>query len=393
MSFDFPGANTSFENHNVSEESFWPSFTDIMMVIVMVFLLVTVSVILNNYQLVETLKKTMQAEQLAASIAEDTQVENSSLEDRLKQLEKQLALLNSNLVTAQKDAELSREELLLSQKNIEALNALTEEQKQQLEETSASLVSIEEKAKQDKEAALLKQTQIQQALAEKTSQIKALTSDKQSKETALQQALEKAKLDFAKQKELEKKKYAQQQALLTQLQKKEADSKDKYGGLQEQIATLQEALTEKNTQFADLQAKRETEETQLLSLQGKLESLDKKYQKLLRPARSSKGKFIVSVTYSKSGRRDIYRIKSNPEGDYQQVSRAQLDRKLEALKKRHTSNLYVKVIIPENSGLSYNDAWRFTNGVQKSYDYYYQEDTSKKEGDTEETDDVPAGEG
>lgn len=356
MSFGFPGANTSFESHNVSEESFWPSFTDIMMVIVMVFLLVTVSVIMNNYYLVENLKKSMQAEQLAASIAEDTQVENSTLEERLQQLKRQLMVLNTDLLTARKETELSKEELLLSQKNIETLNALTTEQKQQLDEASLSFATL-------KERAALTQAQAEKEIAEKNTQIETLTD---------------AQKAFAAQQAKEKQKFAQQKVLLDQLQKKETDSKNKYGDLEAQIASLQAVLAEKNTQYADLQATRETEETQLESLQGKLESLDKKYQKLLKPSRSSKGKYVVSVTYRKSGGRDAYRIKPTPESDYQTVSRTQLDRKLSALKKRHTSNLYVKVIIPENSGLSYNDAWRFTNGMQKSYDYYYQKDTSEE---------------
>jgi hypothetical protein len=38
--------------------------------------------------------------------------------------------------------------------------------------------------------------------------------------------------------------------------------------------------------------------------------------------------------------------------------------------------LYVKVIIPDNSGLSYNEAWRFTNDMLTRYDYYSQPDSS-----------------
>jgi hypothetical protein len=34
----------------------------------------------------------------------------------------------------------------------------------------------------------------------------------------------------------------------------------------------------------------------------------------------------------------------------------------------------VKIIIPEDSGLSYNQAWVFTRDMLNKYDYYYQED-------------------
>jgi hypothetical protein len=33
----------------------------------------------------------------------------------------------------------------------------------------------------------------------------------------------------------------------------------------------------------------------------------------------------------------------------------------------------VKVIIPGDSGLSYNEAWNFTRDILSKYDYYYQE--------------------
>ena len=109
MEFGYPGANTHLENHGVSEESFWPSFTDIMMVIVMVFLLVTVAVILNNWSLIADLKNSIQAQEVASSLAENRQVENNSLGSKLSQLEKQIVLLNekyeqekANLLTTQK---------------------------------------------------------------------------------------------------------------------------------------------------------------------------------------------------------------------------------------------------------------------------------------------------
>ena len=36
-------------------------------------------------------------------------------------------------------------------------------------------------------------------------------------------------------------------------------------------------------------------------------------------------------------------------------------------------DLYVKIIIPEDSGLTYNEAWTFMRGLLVKYDYYYQE--------------------
>ncbi len=87
MEFGYPGANTHLENHGVSEESFWPSFTDIMMVIVMVFLLVTVAVILNNWSLIGDLKNSIQAQQIASNLAKNRQQENTTLGSKLSSLE------------------------------------------------------------------------------------------------------------------------------------------------------------------------------------------------------------------------------------------------------------------------------------------------------------------
>jgi hypothetical protein len=51
-----------------------------------------------------------------------------------------------------------------------------------------------------------------------------------------------------------------------------------------------------------------------------------------------------------------------------------LHEKLAKLKKQHAGNLYVRIIIPEKSGLTYNEAWNFMIGILKKYDYYYQND-------------------
>ncbi len=352
MNFDFSSANTSFENHNVNEESFWPSFTDIMMVIVMIFLLVAVSVILNNYQLLENLKKSMQAQQLASSIAEDTQVENSSLEERLLRLKQQLALVSTQLVDAKKEAKNNQQQLSKREQIIKELNAISAQKEKQLEEKTAFLAQMEAKS--------------QQQLAQKNAQISKLNNQQQAQAKELQIAQQKETMQMQKINNLQEQVETQQSAL--------KENSTRYSALQQQ-------LKQQTSAFDALQKQRQIDETQLLSLQGELDSLDKKYQKLLRPARSAKGKYVVAVTYTKRRGREVYRLRTNPEGEYKNVSRKQLERQLAKLKDKHGTDLYIKVIIPENSGLSYNDAWKFTSTMQKSYDYYFQK------GDSESTSD------
>jgi len=78
MNNNFPDYH-SFPDRDKGEESFWPSFTDIMMVITMVFLLVTVMAITNNWKLVTDLQKSIEAQRVAAESALDSAAENSTL--------------------------------------------------------------------------------------------------------------------------------------------------------------------------------------------------------------------------------------------------------------------------------------------------------------------------
>ena len=51
----------------------------------------------------------------------------------------------------------------------------------------------------------------------------------------------------------------------------------------------------------------------------------------------------------------------------------QLHRQLGALREKWQDQLYVKVVIPEDSGLTYNEAWTFTKDILSRYDYYYRD--------------------
>ena len=69
------------------ENSFWPSFTDIMMVVTMIFLMATSLLVVRNWQLVAELQESIQAEQMAEEIIELTSQENATLEERLANAE------------------------------------------------------------------------------------------------------------------------------------------------------------------------------------------------------------------------------------------------------------------------------------------------------------------
>ena len=64
-----------------AEESFWPSFTDIMTVIVMIFLIAMVVLLLRNMELLDQLRATIASEQQAMELARSTGAENETIND------------------------------------------------------------------------------------------------------------------------------------------------------------------------------------------------------------------------------------------------------------------------------------------------------------------------
>jgi len=296
------------------EESFWPSFTDIMMVIVMVFLLVTVAVVVTNTRLLDELRSSLVAEQEASKLAEFRMKENATLEEQLEFYQQRMASLEMELLRSR---------------------ALSEDTREQLEQTQTALRRLQ----------LQDQTQIAR-LQQRDETIAEL------RETLL------ARGD--KEKDLER---------------DLAQARTQLSAAQGEVERVQAAMTERADRLATLRSEQETQVAKFSRLQGEFDELDKKYQKLLKPTRSSKGKTTVDVIYQRSG----YRMRKPGAADYRDVSKVTLERTLSVLKEEHGTDLYVKIIIPENSGLSYNEAWRFTSEMLNKYDYYYQEDEAPAE--------------
>jgi len=145
--------------------------------------------------------------------------------------------------------------------------------------------------------------------------------------------------------------------------------------LQQVLTELAEGEEEQQKQATELAALRlgsSLTEQQLVSLQNEYSDLQVKYDKLFRPARSAEGKHVVTVRYWKEGDYYQLRIKDTGEEDYRVVTRKELDKQLTALKEKYGNKLYVKLIIPDDSGLSYNEAWGFTVEMLDKYDYYHQ---------------------
>jgi chromosome segregation ATPase len=328
-----------------AEDSFWPSFTDIMMVIVMTFLLVTVAVVLTNTRLLDELKSSVVAEQEASQLAEFTLQENATLEEQLDYFQQRSSALEMELLRSRAQTENTRSELLNTQAELRRVQSLGQQQAEQLAGLEQNLLSRNTVVKR-------LETELQQAR-------QGLTAERDQLRLELSQL-------SAQSEQLKAELAAATQSLSTETSRLQSQ----LTALQSQLESSRADASASESALAALREQTEEDRLKLASLEGEYAELDKKYQKLLKPTRSSRGKTVVDVMYSKSG----YRIRQPGEDNYRNVGLATINSELSALKAKHGTDLYVKIIIPEDSGLSYNQAWVFTRDMLNKYDYYYQED-------------------
>lgn len=308
-------SNSLLQIQDTHEENFWPSFSDVMMVILMTFLLVTVAVLLSNTRLLQDLRSNIAAKDQARQVAANTLKENATLEEQLDYYRRQL---NST------ETELMRSE------------ALVEKTKNEL-----------------KESKTLAATQANN-LAIRTTELKTV----QANLTTATATSERLQAELTQTKQV-------QEAETTQL-------RTELKQVQESLSKSQAENIEKEGTLTSLRTQIEENRKELESLEGEYSQLDQKYQKLVKPSRSSKGKKVVEVMYTSNG----YSLRKPGDANYQTMSLSQLNTTLSDLKLNHGKDLYVKIVIPSTSGLSYNQAWAFTRDTLAKYDYYYQDDNS-----------------
>ena len=259
------------------EESFWPSFTDIMTVVVMIFLIAMLVLLLNNMELVKRLQATLAAERAASEQVASTSSKNRDLQAQLQRTQAQLDMLRMQMMD------------------------MGEERDQ---------------------------------LANQLSQSRAALEQSQAAEQQTQAALE------------------QEQA--------------RRGKLEGQLAQASQQLT-------DLGKEKQKADSRLADLQGDFSSLKVKYDKLVQPARTAKGKYIVNVRILRQDGK-IERFVQGPEQNrFIAVSEADMYSVLDKLHTEHPDDMYVRIIFPDDSGLSYSEAWTMTETLLRKYDYYYRE--------------------
>jgi len=283
---------------HLNSESFWPSFTDIMMVVVMIFLLTSMLLMVKNWELLDQLRNSMAAEMQAEKIIDDTSKENATLEEQLAQAQNEISMLRMQLLQAS-------------------------------EQTSQMDVELEDK-----------QQQIVIVLSE-NEQLKNAVEENQNK--------------------------------IVRLSSKISLIEDDLSQLNIDVEQKQKSLENERQKIIIITQDRNTQSRKLSRLEENFGSLKVKYDKLIKPARTAKGKYVVSVNFERIRGKERIRFKASNDRNYTIVTNKQLHSKLARLKKQHPKKLYIKIVIPKKSGLTYNEAWSFMKNLLHKYDYYYQE--------------------
>ncbi len=320
------------------QEGFWPSFTDIMTVVVMIFLISMVVLLIRNMELVNQLRATMEAERIAAELARATGEEKETLSSQLHRAEERVQQMQLEIMRLQEKG--VRSENLIAEQ-LRAISGLTNE-RDDLAQQAAQLALLRERLEDDVKR---RQAQIDSAVKLLDQRQIQLNAAQRSVST-LEQATE-------------------------QLRARVAEG-------QKRTERLQQTLAEQRADLEQARLKEQEVERRYLVLASDFDNLKVKYDKLVRPARSSTGRHLIEVRYWKEDGKYRMSWREGGEGSFQEINRARLEKVLQRLSNEKKNGLYVKVIFPEKSGLSYSEAWKFTSELHGKYDYYFKAEEDEK---------------
>jgi DNA repair exonuclease SbcCD ATPase subunit len=382
-----------------SDDGFWPSFTDIMTVIVMIFLLAMVILLMRNMELVEQLRATMLSEMAAEEKTDHLNVRVAALQQQLRQQQSELSRMES--LSEQQEAAIASQQHQIDRLNRAQAGLLQENQKsaEQIDQQNQALAAADEAHKALQAAHERLRVEQQARLAE----AQTLQAEKDHARQTLHE-LDAHLADLSAELALLKQSLQNRNAALDAEQRLRNDLQQRYGevsqafsalqddyaktlSLQQQLDEEQQAntrLTEENRQLrveaktreqilAQAMAQLEQANLSLDTLEQDYGALQLQYNELVKPARTAKGRYVVEVRVSKDGDELTLLYREAKTDAFQRIDRAVLESQLEQLKRRHKEGLYVRVIIPDDSGLSYKEAWNFTREMHARYDYYYVE--------------------
>ncbi len=398
-----PTANNGFIDlrvghgaRGIGDDSVWPSFTDIMTVIVMIFLMAFVIMMMRNFELDRQLTTTEISREAGLAA-------NRGLLDKIHALEAQTKGLQQSLGISQGERDALQAQLLEELKRIKLMVAdnrnldeqlaaiiversrLFEEKQQQAEQSGARIAALtaSEADLSQRISAVSEQLanlELRSAGEIETLSTANLTLTQQLDQVATQleqvrvllQTEQQQRRALGLQIEVQERELAEKQEWLTQLQSMQEQSTERYAEARAQIDRLNQSIHRREIENAALQELADVSDQRFHSLQEEYDSLDAEYRTLVRPARNSAGKYVVEVWILKSGDQYHFRLKQPAQPAAVDYAEDHLHQRLAALKAKQGKNLYTKIIIPENNSLSHNEAWRITREILQGYDYYYQ---------------------
>ena len=314
------------------ENSFWPSFTDIMMVITMIFLMATSILVVRNWQLVVELQESITAERIASQMIESTSQENATLEERLANAEQSNSILRLRLMKKEEESKLAQTAIREQESSIASLELQKSDLQLSLRQTQSRL-----------ETANLEIDTTTAQFKDLSSQIAGL--NQQLVQQRFESEQSRTQLDAAR---------------------------EQIEGLVQSSSRQQLSISQLSEEKLLLNREIESYNQQLLTLKGDYETVKSKYEELIKPARSATGKYIAEVYYVKGQAGNVIRYRQPGDTEFSTLNLAEVERRLAQLKREQGKNLYVKIIIPQDSGLTYNEAWEFMRNLLAKYDYYYQ---------------------
>ena len=405
------------------EDSVWPSFTDIMTVVVLIFLVSLVVILMRNTELVTQLRESVSQTETMTTQQGALELRIASLGDEIVGLRAALDQSESGRSAAKQTIELKEDEissllddvgvlqqmrdLLASEKASlgEQLVSVSGE-KQQLSEDKAALAETSAEQQQQ----LLALARLREALATDLTRVQgallALQAQQADLTTAYQtQAQEKGSLSQAR------------DALALQVTSLEVTRgslrteisalREEMGGLLRVAVSTERALEESKlvgedlstrlaataldykltkeelaylrAEYAEEAAEFEKQRGLLVTahkkeldiLRERHSTLETQYNRLVRPARSTVGRHVVEVRFWKEGSARRYSLRQPGEAAARPVSELELHQQLGVLKAQYTDKLYTKTI-PDDHSLTHGEAWSFTSHIHNRYDYYYQ---------------------
>ena len=349
-------------NHSaggVGDDSVWPSFTDIMTVIVMIFLMALVIIMVRNFELDRELSSTVTEKEI-------TSQENQNLTKRLVQVEATLSetKIEKNLLEAKLNEALKHlSALLLEQKSLQQANTLLEQQKEDAQSEISTLVNSEQALNQELDNLLVQLRRanilLEQQKEVAQSEIRQLTESEQAFRQQIKILLERMQ---------------EANAYLAFLKQQRQISQDENSRLTQKVTELKiensALIAERNKENNAWQVQTADSLNKFKLLKDEYEELDVKYRDSIKPARSTLGKQIVTVWAAKVAVGLQYKIKLPSQSEAQVMTESKVHLTLQGLEEKWGNLLYVKVLFPTGSGILQEDAQNITNSLHK-YDYYY----------------------